>query len=57
MEARQLTCQEKIQYPAGKVMLTVFWDTKGAGFCDYLGEQCTINSQYHSDMRLNKVKL
>lgn len=41
---------------AGKVMLTVFWDTKGPIFCDYLEEQRTVNSEYYLDMLLNKVK-
>lgn len=46
----------KTQASAGKVMLTVFWDAEGPVFCDYLEEQRTINSQYYSDMLLNKVK-
>lgn len=46
----------KTQASAGKVMLTVFWDAQGAVLCDYLEEQRTINSQYYSDMLMNKVK-
>jgi len=37
-------------------MLKVFWVDEGVVFCDYLEEQRTINSQYYSDMLLNKVK-
>jgi len=37
-------------------MLTVFWDAEVVVFCVYLEEQLTINSQYYSDILLNKVK-
>lgn len=46
----------KTQPSAGKVMLTVFWDSQGPIVCDYLEDQRTINSQYYSDMLENKVK-
>lgn len=34
----------KTQLSAGKVMLTVFWDTKGPILEDFLEQGCTINS-------------
>ena len=37
----------RIQTSAGKVMLTVFWDSEGPVFCDYLEDQRTINSVYY----------
>ena len=46
----------KTQPSAGKVMLTTFWSSQGPIFCDYLQDQRIINSQYYSDMTVNKVK-
>jgi hypothetical protein len=42
----------KTQSPAGKVMLTVFWDSKGPN----LEEGCTINSASYSDLLANNLK-
>lgn len=46
----------KTQPSAGKVMLTLFWDSQGPIFCDFLEDQRTINSQYYCNMLENKVK-
>lgn len=35
---------------AGKVMATVFWDTKGIIFIDYLEKGKTINGEYYSNL-------
>lgn len=34
----------KIQYCAGKVRLTMFWDSHGLVYCDFLEDQLTMNN-------------
>jgi hypothetical protein len=46
----------KTQSSAGKVMLTVFWDSKGPIREDYLEKGCTINSTSYSDLLANNLK-
>jgi histone-lysine N-methyltransferase SETMAR len=38
---------------AGKVMATVFWDSKGLLYVDYLQKGRTINAQYYADLLQN----
>lgn len=45
----------KRQYSAGKVMATVFWDSKGVIMTDYLEHGETINAAYYSD-ELNRLR-
>lgn len=40
----------RTQRSAGKVMCTIFWDTKGPILIDYLAEGDTINGQYYADL-------
>jgi hypothetical protein len=40
----------KTQSSAGKMMLTVFWDSKGPILEDYLEKGCMINSACYSDL-------
>jgi len=42
---------------AGKVMASVFWDTEGILFIDYLEKGKTITGEYYSNIltRLNEV--
>lgn len=46
----------KTQQSAGKVMATVFWDTQGIIFIDYLGKGKTITGEYYTSLleRLNE---
>ena len=46
----------KTQPSAGKVMLTVFWDSKGPILEDYLEKGRTINSVRYSDLLANNLK-
>jgi len=46
----------KTQSSAGKVMLTVFWDSKGPIMEDYLEKGRTINSERYCQMLTNKLK-
>ena len=41
---------------AGKVMATVFWDSKGVLFIDFLCGRKTINAQYYSNLLTEHVK-
>jgi histone-lysine N-methyltransferase SETMAR len=41
---------------AGKIMATVFWDSKGIIHLDFLTGQKTINAQYYSTLLNEKVK-
>jgi hypothetical protein len=40
--------EAKIMFSAGKVMATVFWDSKGVLYMDFLTERRTINTEYNS---------
>jgi histone-lysine N-methyltransferase SETMAR len=44
------------QSSAGKLMLTVFWDSKGPIQEDYLEKGCTINSASYSDLLAKNLK-
>ena len=46
----------KTQHSAGKVMLTVFWGSKGPILEDYLEKGRTINSARYSDLLANSLK-
>jgi hypothetical protein len=46
----------KAIYSAGKIMATVFWDSKGIIHLDFLTSQKTINAQYYSTLLNEKVK-
>jgi len=46
----------KTQPSAGKVMLTLFWDSKRPILEDYLEKGCTINSARYSDLLANNLK-
>jgi len=46
----------KTQPFVGKVMLTIFWDSKGPILEDYLEKGCTINSARYSDLLTNNLK-
>jgi len=35
---------------AGKIMATVFWDSRGIIFTDYLEKRRTITGQYYADL-------
>jgi hypothetical protein len=43
-------------FSAGKIMATVFWDSKGIIHLDFLTGQKTINAQYYSTLLNEKVK-
>jgi hypothetical protein len=44
-------------FSAGKILATVFWDSKGIIHLDFLTGQKTINAQYYSTLLNIKVKL
>jgi hypothetical protein len=46
----------KAIFSAGKIMATVFWDSKGIIHLDFLTSQKTINTQYCSILLNEKVK-
>jgi hypothetical protein len=46
----------KAIFSAGKIMATVFWDSKGIIHLDFLTGQKTINAQYYSALLNEKVK-
>jgi hypothetical protein len=46
----------KAIFSAGKIMATVFWDSKGIIHMDFLIGQKTINLQYFSTLLNEKVK-
>jgi hypothetical protein len=51
------TPQKKLkQFSAGKIMIAVFWDSKGIIHMDFLTGQKTINAQYYSTLLNEKVK-
>jgi hypothetical protein len=43
-------------FSAGKIIVTVFWDSKGIIHLDFLTGQKTINVQYYSTLLNEKVK-
>lgn len=45
----------RVQPSAGKVMLSVFWDTRGVLLIDFLDKGRTINGQYYCDL-LTKLR-
>ena len=46
----------KSQLSAGKVMLTIFWDSKGPILEDFLEKGSTINSARYCDLLANRLK-
>jgi len=46
----------RLNLPKGKVMLTLFWDSKGPILEDYLEKGRTINSARYSDLLANNLK-
>jgi [histone H3]-lysine36 N-dimethyltransferase SETMAR len=46
----------KTTFSAGKVLATVFWDSKGILAVDFLTERRTINAEYYSTLLKEKVK-
>ena len=46
----------KTTFSAGKVMATIFWDSKGVLYVDFLTEHCTINTEYYSALLEGPVK-
>ena len=38
----------KTTFSAGKVMATIFWDSKGVLYMDFLTEHHTMNAEYYS---------
>jgi hypothetical protein len=46
----------KTNFSAGKIMVTVFWDSKGIIHLDFLTGQKAINAQYYSTLVNEKVK-
>jgi hypothetical protein len=42
--------------PAGKIMATVFWNSKGTIHLDFLTGQKSINAQYYSTLLNQKLK-
>jgi histone-lysine N-methyltransferase SETMAR len=46
----------KTTFSAGKVMATVFWDSKGVLYVDFLTERRTINAEYYSALLEGPVK-
>ena len=46
----------KTTFSAGKVMATIFWDSKGVLYVDFLTERRTINAEYYSALLEGPVK-
>jgi hypothetical protein len=46
----------KTTFSAGKVKATVFWDSKGVLYVDFLTERRTINAEYYSELFESPVK-
>jgi len=46
----------KTTFSAGKVMATIFWDSKGVLYVDFLTECRTINAEYYSALHKGPVK-
>jgi hypothetical protein len=58
VETPGIANEEEIQFSssAGKVMLTVFWDSERPILEDYREKGCTINSASYSDLLANNLK-
>jgi histone-lysine N-methyltransferase SETMAR len=58
METSDISGQKKlkIQASAGKVMLTVFWDSQGPVLEHYQERSTTVNSARYSEMLRDKLK-
>jgi len=46
----------KTMFSAGKVMASIFWDSKGALYVDFLTQRRTINTEYYSALLEGPVK-
>ena len=58
METSTIALQEKFktQASAGKLMLTVFWDSQGPVLEHYQGRGTTMNSAWYSEMLTDRLK-
>jgi hypothetical protein len=43
-------------FSAGKIMTTIFWDSKGVLYVDFLTEHHTLNTEYYSSLLKFPVK-
>ena len=50
------TQKAKTTFSAGKVTATIFWDSKGVLYVDFLTEHRTINAEYYSALLEGPVK-
>jgi hypothetical protein len=46
----------KTTFSPGKVMATIFWDSKGVLYVDFLTECRTVNAEYYSALLEGPVK-
>jgi len=46
----------KITFSAGKVMVTILWESKGVLYVDFLTQHRTINAAYYSALLEGPVK-
>jgi len=46
----------KITFSVGKVVATIFWDSKGVLYVDFLTERRTVNAEYYSALLEGPVK-
>jgi hypothetical protein len=46
----------KTMFPAGKIMSTIFWNSKGILYMDFLTEHHTVNTEYYSALLKGPVK-
>jgi hypothetical protein len=42
---------------AGKIMASVFWDSEGVIYVNFLPPHATVNAQYYSNLLLNDVHI
>jgi hypothetical protein len=47
-------CKTKV--PAGKAILSVFWNTEGVVLSDFLGKHATMNSELYNEALKNVFK-
>jgi len=46
----------KTRFSAGKVMVTILWDSKGVLYVDFLTDHRTINAEYYAELLEGPVK-
>ena len=49
-EAQPLHSKHETQPSAGKVTLSIFWDSKGVLLIDFLPHKQTINGEYYANL-------